>query len=147
MRSFRGDMQKLLIRRGYLITQIKELQDRLAELDLTISLLRGEAEPGPTPLTDAEKPPVASGRRRNVKRTVMDLVNKAGDLGVTAIEIVDRARETGHDFDRGSVSSLLSKFKGAGALRFDGERYYPTGKSPSPSDAPSLRVVRPAMEA
>jgi hypothetical protein len=136
-------MQKLLTRRGYLITQIKELQDRLAELDLTISLLRGEAEPGPTPSTAPEKPPPA-GRRKNVKRTVMDLVNKTGDLGVTASEIIDRARELGHDFDRGSVSSLLSKFKAAGALRFDGERYYPIGKGPA-TDPPSLRVIRPAV--
>src|ERR1700686_4999307 len=45
MRSFKADMQKLLERRAYLITQMKELRDRLAELDLTIALLRGEAEP------------------------------------------------------------------------------------------------------
>src|ERR1700730_8390131 len=66
MRSFRGDMQKLLMRRGYLITQIKELQDRLAELDLTISLLRGETEPGPTPSAVPEKSPPTAGRRKNV---------------------------------------------------------------------------------
>ena len=146
MRSFKADMQKLLERRAYLITQMKELRDRLAELDLTIALLRGETELGSTPSAETGDPPSAR-RRKNVKRTVMTLVDEAGNLGVTSDEIVERARELGHEFDRASVSSLLSKFKGAGVLVFDGERYYPIGKSPSPPDAPSLRVVKPAMEA
>lgn len=145
MRSFKADMQKLLERRAFLITQMKELRDRLAELDLTIALLRGEAEPGSTPPTETADAPAR--RRKNVKRTVMTLVDEAGTLGVTSDDIVERARERGYDFDRASVSSLLSKFKGAGALVFDGERYYPAGKTPKEPELPTLRVVKPAMEA
>jgi hypothetical protein len=62
-------VQKLLKRRAYLITQMKELRDRLAELDLTIALLRGEAEPGPTPPAKTADAPTAR-RRKNVKHTV-----------------------------------------------------------------------------
>lgn len=70
----------------------------------------------------------------------MELVDVAGSAGVTAAEIVDRARTLGRELDRGSVSSLLSKFKSQGALTFDGERYYPASKAPPP-DSPPLRVV------
>jgi hypothetical protein len=128
-------MQKLMERRAQLVTQAKEIHDRLAELDLMISMLRGEESNA----MEASPVPPTPRRRKNVKRTVMDLIGKADTVGVTAAEIVDRARILGHNFDRGSISSLLSKFKAAGALSFDGERYYPSSKAPSP-ELP-LRVV------
>jgi hypothetical protein len=131
-------MQKLMERRAYLITQIKELTDRLSELELTIAMLRGETEAAPTPPAANGSP--TSKRRKNVKRTVMALVDKAGITGVTADEVIERARDLGYEFDRPSVSSLLSKFKAAGALTFDGERYYPA-KSPPTPEGPSLRIV------
>jgi hypothetical protein len=70
--------------------------------------------------------PDVSGPRRNVKRTVMELVQEAAKAGITAAEVVDRAKVKGRDLDKASVSSLLSRFKRDGTLTFDGERYYPT---------------------
>ena len=126
-------MKMLEERRRQIDAEINQLMTRRAEVDLMLARSRGEAE-----TTPANAPP--PGRRRNVKKTVMELVDMAGSAGVTAAEVVDRARTIGRELDRGSVSSLLSKFKSQGVLTFDGERYYPASKSPSPDPHP-LRVV------
>lgn len=133
------NMKLLEERRRQLDAEINQLMVRRAEIDLIIARGKGEVEGTPT-----NEPPK---RRRNVKKTVMELVDVAGSSGVTAGEIVERARTLGREFDRGSVSSLLSKFKGQGALIFDGERYYPIPKSPPPDDPHKLRVVSGTREA
>jgi hypothetical protein len=84
----------------------------------------------------------AAPKSRNVKRTVMELVNEAGKLGVTAAEIVERAFAKGRTLERPSVSSLLSRFKREGALTFDGERYFPA-TIVSPPESP-LKIVKTA---
>jgi CRP-like cAMP-binding protein len=129
-RKMRADLQKLMERRSQLVTQIKEFQDRLAELNLAISMVTGESEE-PT----AEPP----RRRRHVKTTVMEVISGSGQTGVTAAEIVEYARSRGKELDRPSVSSLLSKLKADGILTFDGERYFQTSSSnPEP---PQFKVV------
>jgi hypothetical protein len=121
-------------RRSQLDTEINQLMVRRAEIDLMIARLTdGEVTTG-----SPSDPPA---RRRNVKRTVMELVNVAGSSGITATEVIERARSLGRELDRASVASLLSKFKGDGVLTFDGERYYPASRTP-PQDPPSpLRVI------
>lgn len=128
--KMKADLQKLLERRSQLVTQIKEFNDRLAELNLAISLLTGESE---APSTEPTR------RRRHVKTTVMELVTAAGQTGVTAAEIVEDARSRGRELDRPSVSSLLSKLKADGVLRFDGERYF-QASLPNP-EPPLLKVI------
>jgi hypothetical protein len=129
-RKMKADLQKLLERRSQLVTQLKEFQDRLAELNLAISLLTGESE---EPASEPQR------RRRHVKTTVMELIAGSGQTGVTAAEIVEQARSRGRELDRPSVSSLLSKLKADGVLTFDGERYFQVASSnPEPS---MLKVV------
>jgi CRP-like cAMP-binding protein len=128
--KMKADLQKLLERRSQLVTQIKEFNDRLAELNLAISLLSGESE---APSTEPPR------RRRHVKATVMELISASGQTGVTAAEIVEQARSRGRELDRPSVSSLLSKLKADGVLTFDGERYF---QASSPNPEPSkFKVV------
>jgi hypothetical protein len=117
----RGIMKALLERRSQIDDQVNELMVRRAEIDLMLARLNEGESPPPS-----ETP----ARRRNVKKTVMDIVNVAGGAGVTTSEVIERAKVFGRDLDRASVASLLSKFKGAGALTFDGERYYPASKTP-----------------
>lgn len=69
-------------------------------------------------------PDLGAAPRRNVKKTVMEVIQEAGKAGITASEAVDRAAAKGRTLERPSVSSLLSRFKREGALTFDGERYY-----------------------
>ena len=135
----RGAHMKMLEeRRRQIDAEINQLMIRRAEIDLMLARSRGEADSTPT-----NEPP---RRRRNVKKTVMEMIDMAGSAGVTAAEIVDRARTIGRELDRGSVSSLLSKFKAQGALTFDGERYYAASKAP-PADPPPLRIVNGVREA
>jgi hypothetical protein len=81
-------------------------------------------------------------KSRNVKRTVLDLVNEAGKSGITAIEVVARAALRGRTLERASVSSLLSRLKREKTLTFDGERYFPATLTAPPD--PVLKVVKVA---
>ena len=105
------------------------LQNKLAGLDAARAAMAGEL----TGLKQASPP-----RRRNVTRTVMELIEAAGSAGVTANEVVERALGQGKELDRASVSSLLSRYKREGFLTFDGERY----RAASPhGPQPSLKIV------
>jgi hypothetical protein len=134
-----ANMKMLLERRSQIDSEIDRLMVRRAEIDFMIARFSGNAESEPT-----NEPP---RRRKNVKKTVMELVDVAGSAGVTAAEVVERARTLGRELERGSVSSLLSKFKAQGALVFDGERYYPASKGPSQDPPRPFKVVEGAMKA
>jgi hypothetical protein len=63
-------------------------------------------------------------RRGNLKETVLELAEQAGDRGLIAEECVAMAKETkGIELVLGSVSSLLSRLKNDKVLFFDGQRY------------------------
>jgi hypothetical protein len=131
-------IDKLVVMRSRLLVEIKTLNDRLAGVDMAIAALRGDDHEGQSPEPQSQP----STRRRNVKKTVMEIASEAS-AGVTAAEVVDRARAMGRDLAPSSVSSLLSKFKGDGVLRFDGERYYPAHPSaPAPEQPRPFTVVK-----
>lgn len=108
---------------------IEALQNQLLGVDASLKALGTNGGASPPP-------------RRNVKRTVMEVVQDAGKAGVTSFEVVERAAAKGRQLERGSVSSLLSRFKREGALTFDGERYYPA--VPSAPQEPPLKIVKTA---
>ena len=117
-----ANMQKLHDLRDSLLADISQrereldaLRNRLKGIDAAIAALSGNDTP----------PEPQRRNRRNVKQTAMELILEAGPAGVTAHEIVDRAAVLGRQFDRPSVSSLLSRLKREGILSFDGERYRP----------------------
>jgi hypothetical protein len=128
-------MQKLCdLREGVLVElrqrerEIEALRNKLKGVDAAIAAVGGQ-------------PQVAATRRnRNVKQTVMDLIVDAGQKGITAIEVVERAAIVGRQLDRPSVSSLLSRLKREGVLSFNGERYFPVS-SRGVESAPGLKVV------
>ena len=100
-----ANMKVLLERRSQIDAEIDRLMVRRAEIDFMIARFNGI----PESVTTNEPP----RRRKNVKKTVMEFVDVAGSAGVTAAEVVERARTIGRELDRGSVSSLLS-IKGRG---------------------------------
>lgn len=108
---------------------IEAFQNQLIGVEAAIRALN--AGSGDTP------PP-----RRNVKRAVLEIVQEAGRVGVTAAEVIDRAAAKGRSLNPGSVASLLSRFKQEGTLTFDGERYYPAG--PQAPQEPPLKIVKAA---
>jgi hypothetical protein len=130
-------MQKLYDLREGLTAEIQQrereldaLRNRLKGIDAAIATISG---------VEFSNDPKRRNRR-NVKKTVMDLIIQAADAGVTANEIVEQASIGGRRFDRPSVSSLLSRLKREGVLSFDGERYHLIRNQASEKPA-SLKIV------
>jgi hypothetical protein len=130
-----ANMQKLCdLREGVLVElrqrerEIEALRNKLKGVDAAIAAVGGQPQAA------------ATRRNRNVKQTVMELIVDAGQKGITAIEVVERAAIAGRQLDRPSVSSLLSRLKREGVLSFNGERYFPAS-SREVENAPGLKVV------
>lgn len=131
-------MKKLMEARDQILAEIRALDDRrgalqtkLEGLEFAMRTINGGADP------------FAEGRpQRGVKRAVLEIVNAAGSVGVTATEVMERAAKNGKALEKGSVSSLLSRLKSDGILTFDGEKYRPA--SPNGQGKPPLTVVKTA---
>jgi len=129
-----ANMQKLTEMRERLQRQIAEserateaLKNELKGLEAAIAAVGGaEVTLGESAEVTLGESSVTNQRRRNVKATTMDLIVEAGEVGITATEVVERAAARGRTLPLPSISSLLSRLKREGTLRFDGERYYPT---------------------
>ena len=61
--------------------------------------------------------------RSNVKQTILDLLERAGDAGINAASAVETASRAGSSLERGTVSSLLSRLKNEGVVTYDGSVY------------------------
>ncbi len=61
--------------------------------------------------------------RSNVKQTVLDLLEKAGDAGLNGAMAVEMAAKAKVTLERGTVSSILSRLKNDGVLTYDGSVY------------------------
>jgi hypothetical protein len=109
-------MKKLIEDRDRLAKQIEALQGELRGMDRAISVMKGEAA---TPQEPERKP-----RTRNVKETVLSLVQKAGHLGLNVNELLTVAQQDNIHLERGTVSSLLSRFKRENVLDMKDGRYF-----------------------
>lgn len=108
------EMQLLVEQRDRLLREIEAIKNKVAGLEMAISLLSGEDHPS----AHATEP-----RRQNVKATVLDLLREVGTTGLNATSAVEIARRRGILLDRGTVSSLLSRLKRDEVVAYDGERY------------------------
>jgi hypothetical protein len=128
-------MQKAAEMRAHVTSEIQDLERRLAEARVKLAtlneLLGVDGDDAGT-----------GGRQRNTKKIVLTMVTDAGAAGVTATEILEQALAKGRQLNANTVSSLLSKLKGDGALAFDGERYYAKGKEPTEDPPSHLRAVK-----
>jgi hypothetical protein len=114
-------MQQLVELRDRVMQQIAQhqraleaLQNQLLGIEASMKVLNSE--------------PWASAR--NVKGVVLEIAREAGTVGVTASEVIGSAAAKGRQLKSTSVSSLLSRYKAKGTLRFDGERYFVTQEPP-----------------
>lgn len=129
-----AQMQRLIELRERLVATIashqraiEAFQNQLIGVEQAMKALNAVAGTAPPP-------------RRNVKKSVLEIVHEAGRVGVTASEVIDRAAAKGRILNPNSVASLLSRFKQDGVLRFDGERYYTTTPQ-TPQEAP-FKIVK-----
>ncbi|MGW8202772.1 hypothetical protein ACWGM0_09510 [Sphingomonas bisphenolicum] len=103
-------LQKLEQERARLQRQIEALQNEVRGLDRAIALCAPES---------AEK----KDRPKNVKGTVLKLVEDAGLVGITAAELLETALRQGVHLEKSTVASNLSRLKLEGQLDFREGRY------------------------
>ncbi len=103
--------------RERLLAKEEQLRVVQAEIDLLRSML-AEALGEPDPSA-----PKARAPRANVKRVILELLEAAGGNGVSAATAIEQASARGHELERTSVSSTLSRLKSDGVVVYDGDRY------------------------
>lgn len=130
MRRDNAMLQTLIERRDRLEAEIAAMKIRVSEINAIIDDF--EKRSGATP---------APSSRPKVKSTVLEIVLASNGHGVTASEVVDTAKERGQELDRGSVSSLLSRFKREGTFKLVGDRYFPADPEKSASAVTPLKAA------
>jgi len=108
-------MERLKEQRNQLIAEMEALKNKIAGLEMAMSLLNDDAIP-----VGGEQ---QRSRRTNVKETILDLLEESGTTGLNAATAVEIARRRGVELDRGSVSSLLSRFKRDDLVVYENDRY------------------------
>ena len=83
-----------------------------------------------------------STRKRSpaIKPLVLDFMATVGESGATSKEVDDKVRESVPTVAQDTVGSVLSRLKSAGALVYEGDRYYEKRYAPRPFDG-GLRAV------
>jgi hypothetical protein len=106
-------------------TSMKVLLENLDSVRREIDILKGQEALLLKMIRDASGEPKVKLRapRSNVKQTVLDLLEKAGEAGLNAATAVDTAAKAGTTIERGTVSSLLSRLKNEGVVTYDGSVY------------------------
>ena len=116
------NMKKLLAKQEQIKAEIAALHNQLKGLEMAMALLNDEDHKIETPV--ATRP-----RSKNVKETVLTLVQNAGIDGINVNGVLDNAKDIGIHLDRGSVSSLLSRMKRENVLDMvDGKYMVPSKK-------------------
>ena len=93
--------------------QLEAAEQRLAGVEMSMRTIAGEDL-----ITPVARPP-----RTNVKQMILDLLKERGAEGVNANTVVEIAAQRGEHVERGTASSLLSRFKSDGVVVYDGRVY------------------------
>ncbi len=126
---------------------MKSLQERLSAIQLEIDKLEAQKALINDMIREAKGEPKAKPRapRSNVKKTVLELLEKVGEDGLNAVIAVEMAENAGVHLERGSVSSILSRLKNDAVITYDGERYRLLGRPSGPDNIHPLRTSGAAM--
>jgi hypothetical protein len=112
MATTKADMQRLISQRDQLLKEIEALRNKVAGIEMAISLLEGDG---------AIK---QSGKRQSgLKTVILNLLEEVGTLGLNATSAVEMANRRGMTIQAASVSSTLSRFKKDELVVYDGDRY------------------------
>lgn len=110
----KANMNKLIEQRDRLFSEMQAIKNRIEGLEMAISLMEGSID---APVNKS------SGRRSNVKKTLIDMLKESGTTGLNASTAVEIAARRGVNLDRGTVSSLLSRLKHDEVVVYDGANY------------------------
>ena len=122
--------------------QMKVLEERLELVLREIDKLRAQETLLRDMIREASGEPKVKPRapRSNVKQTVLALLEDAGASGLNATIAVERAAQAGTSLERGTVSSLLSRLKNEGVVKYDGSVY--TLENSKPGGNPNVHTLR-----
>jgi hypothetical protein len=107
------NLQLLVDQRTRLLADIEALKNKVAGLEMAITLLGKGADD----LAVSEAP------KAYLKATILDLLKEAGGAGLNASTAVDYAARKGIKLNRGSVASNLSRMVKDKAIVYDGDKY------------------------
>lgn len=121
IRDFEEELAALKQKQALLETEIQTVERMIRKA-------KGEAEP-----TEQEVRP----RRPNVKGIVLALIQERASLGITPSIAVEIAAQRGVALEKATVSSLLSRLKNDGIVKYDGTVYREvrSAKAPAPSES------------
>ena len=111
--KMKGNLQLLQDQKAKLLAEMEALRNKIAGLDIAISLLNKEGGNG-----------LSVGKlTAGLKATSIDLLKEAGPTGLNAMSAVEMAEKQGLILNRGSVASNLSRLSKEKVIVYDGERY------------------------
>ncbi len=113
--KMKANVQRLVEQRDKLLAEIEALKNKVAGLEMAISLLGNDE--------DSQGQPLSAVARLNLKATILDLLKEAGTTGLNATSAVEIAARRGITLNRGSVASNLSRMVKDKAVTYDGTRY------------------------
>lgn len=116
-------VQILRLERERANEQIKALRIRLKELDAAISLLESQ-----------EPLPKATGRGKDMKSLVVEVIEAAGHSGLLIKDILFELGKRGKDTTEASLASTLSRLKSDEKLRNDRGMWISTRFQSYPGD-------------
>lgn len=121
---------------------MKALSERLDLILREIEKLRAQESLIRDMIREASGEPKVKPRapRSNVKQTILDLLEKAGEEGLNAAMAVETAARSGVSLERGTVSSLLSRLKNENVVVYDGSVY--RLKAFRPEVGPNVHALR-----
>jgi hypothetical protein len=102
---------------------LRDMKSRLDVIEREIEKLTAQKEIILEMMGAQPDEPQKRAKKGSVKNAVIDLLESAGERGLSASQAITRGKERGMELDRGSVSSLLSRLKSDGVVSYDGERY------------------------
>jgi hypothetical protein len=124
-------MQRLIDQRDQLLREIEAIRNKVAGIEMAISLLDGEA------------PSSGAKSQRSVKAVLLDLLKEVGTTGLSAASAVEMANRRGITLHAGSVGSTLSRLKSMDIVVLQGNKYVLSEFAPKEEDRPPLKVVEP----
>lgn len=111
MARTKADMQRLIDQRDQLLKEIEALRNKVAGIEMAITLLDGENASG------------AVRSQRSVKTVLLDLLKEVGTTGLSAASAVEMAHRRGITLHSGSVGSTLSRLKSLDIVVLQGNKY------------------------
>jgi hypothetical protein len=109
----RADMQMLIDQRDQLLKEVEALKNKVAGIEMAISLLD----------TGASYPSIGRRSAKSVKTVLLDLLQEVGTTGLSPATAIEMANRRGVTLNAGSVGSTLSRFKREGIVALDGDKY------------------------